>query len=303
MRSADETGLPMTPIQPRRSALYMPASNARALDKARTIPCDVVILDLEDAVAPPMKEIARAQALSALAAGGYERRELVLRVNAPDTPWHDADLAAAARSGAHAVLLPKVSDPVALQTVADKLDRSGAPADLEVWAMIETARGVLDIARIAAAGGRLACLVLGTNDLARETRVRMAADRAALLPWLQQVLLAARANDLDCLDGVFGDIADMPGFVRQAQQGRDLGFDGKTLIHPVQVEPANTAFTPTAEEIAQARRILAAFDSPAHAGIGVLALDGVMIERLHAEMAARTVALAEAVGASTVRAM
>jgi len=291
----------MTTIRPRRSALYMPGSNARALEKAREIDADVLILDLEDAVAPDAKEAARDQVCSAAKAGGYGRRELVIRVNGLDTPWFEADLAAATEAEPDAILIPKVSSPETLQRVGTLLEGLWAAPAIKVWAMVETPLAVLDIERIARAARdprtRLACFVMGTNDLAKETRARFLPGRAPMLPWLTSTLLAARAHDIDILDGVYNDIKDEAGFRTECEQARDLGFDGKTLIHPAQVGPANALFAPDEAELTRARAVIAAFALPENAGKGAIQLDGRMVELLHAEMARRTVALAEAIAA------
>ncbi len=291
----------MTEIRPRRSVLYMPGSNARALEKARELPADTLILDLEDAVAPEAKEAARDQVCAALKAGGYGRRELVIRLNGADTPWFEADLAAACEARPDAILVPKVSAPENLVALGDRLNRLGADAAIEVWAMIETPLAILEAERIARAARdpttRLACLVLGTNDLAKETRARFVPGRAPMLPWLTTVILAARAHGIDVIDGVYNDLKDEAGFVAECEQGRDLGFDGKTLIHPAQLGPANAIFAPDAAELARARAIIAAFEQPENAGRGAIQLDGRMVERLHAEIARRVVALAEAIAA------
>lgn len=291
----------MTTIRPRRSALYMPGSNARALEKAREIAADVLILDLEDAVAPEAKATARAQVCAAVQAGGYGRRELVIRVNGAGTPWFAEDLAAAAAARPSAILIPKVSSPETLHDVGSRLAGLRADPATAVWAMIETPLAILDVERIARAAGepatRLACLVMGTNDLAKETRARFVPGRATMLPWLTSALLAARAHGIDILDGVYNDIRDEAGFQAECEQGRDLGFDGKTLIHPAQVGPANAIFAPDAAELARARAVIAAFDLPENAGKGAIQLDGRMVELLHAEMARRTVALADAIAA------
>jgi citrate lyase subunit beta/citryl-CoA lyase len=288
-------------IRPRRSVLYMPGSNARALEKARTLPADTVILDLEDSVAPDAKDEARNQVCAAVEAGGFGRREVVIRVNAPDTAWAEADLAAAVKAAPDAILIPKVSDPETLTSVGARLRRLGAPDRTRVWAMIETPLAILRAEAIANAardvGTRLECLVLGTNDLAKETRARLVPGRAPMLPWIAGVLLAARAHEIDVLDGVFNTLADPEGFRAECEQGRDLGFDGKTLIHPNQIEVANAVFAPAPDEVAQARAIIAAFERPENAGKGVVSLEGRMVERLHAEMARRTVALAGAISA------
>ena len=290
----------MTQIRPRRSVLYMPGSNARALEKARGIEADALILDLEDAVAPEAKEMARAQVCAAVKAGGYGRRELVIRTNGLDTPWFAEDLAAAAEARPDAILIPKVSAPETLQEVGTLLDGLWAAPEIRVWAMIETPLAILDAERIARAvqdhRTRLACLVMGTNDLAKETRARFVPGRAPMLPWLTTAILAARAHGIDIVDGVYNDLKDEAGLRAECAQGRDLGFDGKTLIHPGQVTTANEIFAPDEAELARSRAIIAAFDQPENAGKGAIQLDGRMVERLHAEMAQRTVALANAIG-------
>lgn len=291
----------MTPIRPRRSVLYMPGSNARALEKAREIAADALILDLEDAVAPDAKEMAREQVCAAVKAGGYGRRELVIRTNGLGTPWFAADLAAAADAKPDAILIPKVSSPETLIEIGHKLTGRWADPAIRIWAMIETPLAILDVEKIARAAraptSRLACFVMGTNDLAKETRARFVPGRAPMLPWLTSAILAARAHGIDIVDGVYNDIKDEAGFVAECEQGRDLGFDGKTLIHPSQVAVANTVFAPDEAELTRARAIIAAFDQPENAGKGAIQLDGRMVERLHAEMAARVVALAEAITA------
>lgn len=292
----------MTKIHPRRSALYMPGSNARALEKARELPADVLILDLEDAVAPDAKEAAREQVCAAVKTGGYGRRELVIRVNGLDTPWFKADLAAAADAGPDAILIPKVSSPETLQQVGTLLEGLWAAPGIRVWAMVETPLAILDIERIARAARdrrtRLSCFVMGTNDLAKETRARFLPGRGPMLPWLTSTLLAARAHGIDILDGVYNDIKDEAGFLAECEQARDLGFDGKTLIHPAQLGPANAVFAPDEAELVRARAVIAAFDQPENAGKGAIQLDGRMVELLHAEIARRTVALADAIGSA-----
>lgn len=291
----------MTEIRPRRSVLYMPGSNARALEKAREIAADALILDLEDAVAPDAKELAREQVCAAVKAGGYGRRELVIRVNGVDTPWFEADLAAASEAKPDAILVPKVSSPETLVEIGGKLNGLWADPAIRVWAMIETPLAILEAERIARAARdpvtRLACFVLGTNDLAKETRARFVPGRAPMLPWLTTAILAARAHGIDVVDGVYNDIKDEAGFIAECDQGRDLGFDGKTLIHPAQVAPANAAFAPDESELTRAKAIIAAFQQPENAGKGAIQLDGRMVERLHAEMAKRVVALADAIAA------
>lgn len=291
----------MTTIRPRRSALYMPGSNARALEKAREIAADVLLLDLEDAVAPDAKATAREQVCAAVKAGGYGRRELVIRVNGVGTPWFAEDLAAAAEAKPQAILIPKVSSPETLHEVGNQLNGLWADPAIAVWAMIETPLAILDVERIARAArdpvSRLACFVMGTNDLAKETRARFVPGRAPMLPWLTSALLAARAHGIDILDGVYNEIRDEAGFLAECEQGRDLGFDGRTLIHPSQVAVANAVFAPDEAELIRARAVIAAFDLPENAGKGAIRLDGRMVELLHAEIARRTVALADAIAA------
>ena len=288
--------------RPRRSALYMPGSNTRALAKAATIPADALILDLEDSVAPDAKAAARAQVAAAVSARGYGRREVAIRVNGLDTPWFAEDVAAAVAAAPDAIVVPKVALPAHLEAVARALAEVRAPETVRVWAMLETPLAMLEaaaLARMARAvpACRLDVLVMGTNDLAKETRARLAAGRAAFTPWLMTCVAAARAHGLAILDGAFNDFRDATGLRAECSQGRDMGFDGKTLIHPDQVTVANEVFAPSAEEVADARRIVAAFALPENAGRGVIALDGRMVELLHAEMARRTLAIAAAIGA------
>jgi citrate lyase subunit beta/citryl-CoA lyase len=289
------------PIRPRRSVLYMPASNARAVEKSRTLPVDALILDLEDAVAPDAKHIARDQAVATVRAGGFSPREVAIRVNALASIWGADDLAAVAAAGPDAILLPKVSSSEELLAVGRFLAELGAPSSIRVWAMIETPLAILAVREIAAIARdpltRLELFVLGTNDLARETRAQLVPGRLPLLGHLTVAVAAARAYGLDVIDGVYNDIEDMEGFARECAQGRELGFDGKTVIHPRQIEPCNAAFSPTADEIAQAERIVALFEAPENRGKGALALDGRMVERLHADIARRTLALAAAIAA------
>jgi citrate lyase subunit beta / citryl-CoA lyase len=282
-------------LRPRRSLLFVPGSNPRALEKARALPADGLIFDLEDAVAPTAKEEARTAVMAALAAGGYGERELVLRVNALDTPWGHADLAAAATMPIDAVLLPKVENPDRVRLAAALLDALGAPPERPVWCMLETPLGILDARPIAAASPRLAALVLGTSDLTKDLHAAYTRDRLPLLTALQLALLAARAYDLAVLDGVHLDLADNEGFALACRQGRELGFDGKTLIHPKQIEEANTAFAPSPEEAAWSRRIIAAYAEAARSGKGVVLVDGKLIENLHVDSARRVVAVAEAI--------
>jgi citrate lyase subunit beta/citryl-CoA lyase len=286
-------------VRPRRSVLYMPGSNARAIEKARTLAADALILDLEDAVAPDAKAAARRQVCDAVRGGGFGRREIFIRVNAPDTPWGADDLAAAAAAAPDAILLPKVSTPEDLGATSDRLAAFGAVAKIRVWAMMETPLAVLNAKHIAAAARepstRLAGFVMGTNDLAKDTRARILPGRAPMLAWLTTCVAAARSYGLDIVDGVFNDIGDAQGLARECAEARDLGFDGKTLIHPSQIEPCNAAFSPTADEVESARKIIAAFDLPENLDKGVVRIDGRMVERLHAEMARRTVTIADAI--------
>jgi citrate lyase subunit beta/citryl-CoA lyase len=283
-------------LRPRRSALYMPASNPRALDKARSLPCDVVILDLEDAVAPGAKAAARAQAAQALDAGGFGPRERVLRVNGLDTAWGEEDLAAAAGMALDAVLLPKVESPVAVHMAVQRLRAAGAPDGLGLWVMIETPPGVLEAPAICAAGAPLACAVLGTSDLARDLRLPPDPARTGLLSALSRCVLAARAAGIDVLDGVHLDLEDETGLAAACEQGRCLGFDGKTLIHPRQIETANRAFAPSTEAVEQARRIVAAWDEAEAVGLALAVVDGRLVEHLHAAEARRTLAMHRAIG-------
>ena len=283
-------------VKPRRSALYMPASRAGALEKAKTLPADVLIFDLEDAVNPDAKETAREQAVAAARSGAYGRREIAIRANGLDTPWGHDDLAAIAGSGADAALLPKVESDATIRQSAALLDRHGGEA-MAVWAMMETPLAMLRADAIAGAGHRLAALVMGTSDLAKELGAAHTRDRLPFITGLGLCLLAARAHGLAILDGVHLDLADDGGFAAACRQGVEFGFDGKTLIHPKQVAPCNEAFSPTPEAVAEARRIIAAHAEAEAAGKGVVVVDGRLIENLHVEMAERTVALAEAVAA------
>lgn len=291
-------------IRPRRSVLYMPGANARALDKARSLAADAFIIDLEDAVAPDAKGAACEQVAAAVEAGGYGHREVVVRVNGVDTEWFAAELArfaalSAAGKGPDALLLPKVDSAKTLNVVGEKLDALGAPASLKLWAMIETPQAVLDIAAIAAAARepatRLAVLVLGTNDLSKETGARIVPGRAPMQAWLSMSVLAARAGGIQVLDGVWNNFRDMDGFARECREAAEFGFDGKSLIHPSQIEACNVAFTPPDEEVAAARALIAVFDQPENADKGVLQIDGRMYERMHADIARKMVALVDAI--------
>ncbi|MDP1600886.1 CoA ester lyase [Phenylobacterium sp.] len=280
----------MTANRPRRSALYMPAANARAIEKARELPCDVVILDLEDAVAPDAKDVAREQAVEAVRAGGFGRREVVIRVNGLDTPWGLEDLAAAINARPDAILVPKVSSAHDVRAYG-AAEAGGVP----LWAMVETCASLFALSEIAGAGAGLAALVIGTNDLAKEMRCRLTVERAALAGPLSLAVAGARAHGLVILDGVFNGIDDDAGLARQCDQGAEFGFDGKTLIHPRQIEAANRAFTPAEEEVEWSQAIVAAFDSPENAAKGVIRVEGRMVERLHLAEARRLIAVSDAI--------
>jgi citrate lyase subunit beta/citryl-CoA lyase len=279
----------------------MPGSNARAIEKARTLPADGIILDLEDAVAPDAKPQARAQVAAAVKAGGFGGREVFIRVNGIDTPWHAEDMHAAAHAAPDAILVPKVNKSEQLEMLGRRLLDMGTDRKTRMWAMIETPFAILNITDIAAAAKdsetRLSGFVLGTNDLAKETSARLLPGRAPMLPWLTTCVLAARAYGIAILDGVYNDISNAEGFIAECLQGRDLGMDGKTLIHPNQVEPCNAAFSPSEAEIAQSRKFIAAFDLPENADKGAIMLDGRMVERMHADIARRIVAIADAIAA------
>lgn len=287
----------MKDIRPRRSALYMPGSNVRALEKAKGLAADVIIMDLEDAVAPEVKTAARDQVVAAISSGGFGRKEVVVRINGLDTPWGADDLAAAAASKASAVLIPKVSSADMIAGVSRVLDGLASPQ--KVWAMIETPLGVLNVREIAAAAGqnssRLDCFIIGTNDLLKETRAELDGNRTAALFWLSAIMTAGKAYGLDVLDGVYNDFKDAGGLLHESRQGRQLGMDGKTIIHPDQISIVNDVFRPSADEITAAESIIAAFELPENKGRGAITMNGRMVELLHAEMAHRTVALAKAI--------
>ncbi len=291
-------------IRPRRSALYLPGSNARALDKARGLPADVIIIDLEDAVAPEAKALAREQACAALSQGGYGDREMVIRINSLASEWGHADIASVAKSGAHAILVPKVSTPGDVMMTAAEMRKACAPDHLRLWIMMETPMAILNADSLVRTArdpnARLDVLVMGTNDLARETRARITPGRAALLPWLATCVAAARAYGADLLDGVYGDFRNIEGLRAECEQARDMGMDGKTLIHPDQIAVCNETFTPDANELAWARKLVAAFDAPENAAKGAIALDGRMVERLHADIARRNLEIAAAIAGRAV---
>jgi citrate lyase subunit beta/citryl-CoA lyase len=288
-------------IRPRRSLLFMPGSNARALEKARNLPADGIILDLEDSVAPDAKALARDQIAQAIAEKAFGKRELLIRVNALDSPWWMDDVAMAGKAAPDGILVPKISSVQDLNAIADRLSGINADTSIKVWVMIETARGVLHAEEIAAASRdsetRLAGFVFGPNDISRETRIKMQPGRAAMIPMITHCILAARAHGIEILDGPYSDFSNTDGFALECAQARDLGFDGKTLIHPGQIVTCNAIFTPPADEVAHARKIIAAFERPENASRGAIQLDGQMVERLHADMARRTIAIADAIAA------
>lgn len=288
----------IAPDRPRRSALYLPASNAKALAKARTLPADVIILDLEDAVAPEAKTQARAAALAALREGGFGSREMVIRANGLDTPWGADDLAAVAGSGADAVLVPKVTTPD--DVIACERALAGAPGTLQLWAMIETCGAVARLDAIAALAAitRLSLWVMGTNDLAKEMRARLTPERTAFLPALTLAVCAARAHRVAVLDGVCNEFRDLAVFRAEAEQGLLFGFDGKTVIHPDQIGPCNEVFSPSEAELDWARAVIAAFALPDNAGKGAIRVDGKMTELLHLDQARRLIAVAQSIAAA-----
>ena len=286
-------------IRPRRSVLYMPGSNGRALEKAKTLAADSLILDLEDAVAPDAKAAAREQVASAVAAGGYGGRELIIRVNGLDTPWGEDDLVAAATAAPDAVLLPKVESAEMVQVAARLLDGQAVPDHTKIWCMMETPRGILHAEEIAGASKRLGCFVMGTSDLTKDLHARHTQAREPMLTSLAICLLAARAEGLSIVDGVYLDLENAEGFEASCRQGLELGFDGKTLIHPKQIEAANRVFAPDEAEVAQSRKIIAAFAEAEAQGKAVAVVDGKLVENLHVVNARRLVALAEAIAART----
>jgi len=285
--------------RPRRSVLYMPGSNLRALAKARMLPADAVILDLEDSVSPDQKALARDQVVATAREGGFGAREVVIRINNLESPWGRDDLIAAASARPDAILLPKVDGPGAIMQAARELRGAGAPESVRLWAMMETPLAILNAGSIASAAAdpaaRLEVLVMGLNDLAKETRARFTPGRGAMTPWLAICVAAARAHGVDLIDGVYNDIANLEGFKAECEQGRDMGLDGKTLIHPSQIEICNEIFAPTEAEVDAAAKIIAAFDEPANRDKGVIQLNGRMVERLHADMARRTLSIAAGV--------
>jgi citrate lyase subunit beta/citryl-CoA lyase len=288
----------MSTIRPRRSCLYMPGANAKALEKAKTLAADVLLLDLEDSVAPEAKPDARDAVAAAVKAGGYGKREVIVRVNGFAPGWGRDDIRAICAAGPNGVLAPKVESAADIEALDDALTEAGLSEHATLWVMIETPRAFLNIAAIAAAakGTRLSAFVLGLNDYAKETRARAGAARASFYYAMGAAIAAARAEGLTAIDGVYNDIADAAGFEAECQQGLEFGFDGKTLIHPSQIGTCNTIFAPSAEEVARARAVIAAFAAPENAGKGVLKVDGKMTELLHLDEARRVVAVSEAIG-------
>jgi citrate lyase subunit beta/citryl-CoA lyase len=286
----------MNDLRPRRSVLYMPAANERALEKAKTIAADALIFDLEDAVAPDSKARARLNAVAAAGSGEYGNREITIRCNGLSTPWGADDLAAAATSGASAVVIPKVNSHAYLDEVERLLDAAGAPPEMTIWAMIETPTAVMDVRSIAH-HPRVNVLVMGNNDLAKELRTGVVPERGPLLPHLALALLGAREAGKAILDGVYNDVRDPDGFRTEAEQGKAMGFDGKTLVHPSQVEPANDVWAPSDDEIDFSRRVIEAFETADAEAKGVVTVDGRMVENLHVDNARRILATAEAIAA------
>jgi len=285
----------MTEFTPLRSVLYMPSSNERALEKAKDLACDALILDLEDAVAPDAKPAAREAAAAAAASGDYGRRAVTIRINGIGTEWHEADLTAAAQAGPAAIVVPKVDSVDQVRQLVDMMEAAGAPDHTALWAMVETPEAIFDARAIAAASPRLQALVLGTNDLVKELYAEHVPGRAPILPSLHTVLLAGRAAGIAVIDGVYNDVKDTEGFLAECEQGRQMGFDGKTLIHPGQVEGANAAFAPSEQAVEDARGLIQAFEDGQ--GSGVVTYNGRMIENLHVESARRTLSIAEAIAA------
>ncbi|MDX2275163.1 MAG: CoA ester lyase [Hyphomonadaceae bacterium] len=289
----------MTQHRPRRSCLYMPGANAKALEKAKTLAVDVLLLDLEDSVAPEAKADARAAVAAAVRQGGYGKREVIVRVNALASPWGREDIQGICPSAPDGILAPKVESGEEVEALDDALTEAGLSEDASLWVMIETPRAIFNLAEIAAAakGTRLSCFIMGLNDLAKETRARPGKDRAPFFAAMSLAVTAARLENLTVIDGVYNDIADAAGFEAECRQGLDFGFDGKTLIHPSQIEMCNTVFAPSEEEVARARAVIAAFALPENAGKGVIKVDGKMTELLHLEQAKRAVAVADAIAA------
>jgi citrate lyase subunit beta/citryl-CoA lyase len=290
----------MSEFTPLRSVLYMPSSNERALEKAKSLPCDALILDLEDAVAPDAKPAAREAAAAAAASGDYGRRTVTIRVNGLGTQWHDDDIVAASQAGPAAIVVPKVDSADDVARLVAAMEKAGAPDHTRLWAMVETPVAVLDALSIARASERVGAFVLGTNDLVKELYAEHVPGRAPILPSLHTALLAGRAAGIAVVDGVYNDVKDTDGFLAECEQGRQMGFDGKTLIHPGQVEGANRAFAPSEQAVEDARGLIAAWEDAragSGGGTGVVTFNGRMVENLHVESARRTLAIDEAIRA------
>ncbi len=287
----------MTDFRPRRSALYMPGANDKALEKAKGLPTDAIIFDTEDSVAPDMKEIAREKVAAAVTSGEYGRRELTIRVNSIETEWHEADVRSAAAAGPAGIVVPKVNSAADVAAVERLLESAGAPEHTTIWAMLETPAAIENAVEIATASERLTVLIMGTNDLAKELRAGLVPGRHPLLWGLARCVNAARFADKVILDGVYNDVRNPEGFLVEATQGAEMGFDGKTLVHPTQVEPANEAFAPSADEVEYSRRVIEAFEEGVAAGKGVVTVDGKMIENLHVDNARRAIAVDDAIRA------
>jgi citrate lyase subunit beta / citryl-CoA lyase len=284
-------------LRPRRSVLYMPGANLRALEKAKGLNADSLILDLEDAVSPDAKGEARNNVCNAVGNGGYGNRELTIRVNGLGTQWHDDDIRAASQAGPGAIVVPKVNSVYDVQRIEEAMAAANAPQHTKLWAMLETPIAIRDAFAIAESGERLTVFVMGTNDLLKELRAQSIPGRAPLLHALSTCVTAARAAGRSILDGVFNAIDDADGFANECAQGAAFGFDGKTLIHPSQLDAANAAFAPSEAEVLYGRRVIAAFDEALALGKGVATVDGKMIENLHVANAQRAIAMAEAIEA------
>jgi len=289
----------MSDLRPRRSALYMPGANDKALEKAKTLPTDAIIFDTEDSVAPDMKEAAREKVAAAVASGEYGNRELTIRVNSLETQWSTDDLRSAAAAGPSGIVVPKINSAADVAEVERIIEAAGVPDHTRIWAMLETPAAIENALEIATSSERLEVLIMGTNDLAKELRAALVPGRGPLLWGLGRSVNAARYAGKTILDGVYNDVKNPEGFAAECAQGAEMGFDGKTLIHPTQVEPCNEAFSPSADEIDYSRRVIEAFDEGLAAGKGVVTVDGKMIENLHVDNARRALAIAEAIAALT----
>ena len=287
----------MSELRPRRSVLYMPGANDKALEKATTLPCDAIIFDTEDSVAPDVKAVARDKVAAAVASGAYGNRELTIRVNSAETEWHTDDLRSAAAAGPSGIVVPKVNSAAEVATIERIIEAAGVPDHTRIWAMLETPSAVEHAVEIATSSERLEVLVMGTNDLAKELRAALVPGRAPLLWGLGRCVNAARFAGKVILDGVYNDVKNPEGFAAECAQGAEMGFDGKTLIHPTQVDPCNEAFSPSAEEIDYSRRVIEAFEQGLAEGVGVVTVDGRMIENLHVDNARRAIAIADAIAA------